>query len=36
MLDRLIKIGDKFFEIKLLFSSILSESLDYFRRYEVE
>lgn len=34
MIDKLIKIGDNFFEIKLFFTSILSETLDYLKRYE--
>ncbi len=34
MIDRLIKIGDNFFEIKLFFTSILSETFDYLKRYE--
>lgn len=36
MLDRLIKLGDKFFEAKLFFSSILSECFDYLRRYDAD
>jgi len=36
MIDRLIKYGDSFFEVKLFFTSILSETLDYLKRYEPE